>query len=371
MKAKLVFLILFFCSAYFWAQNKFRDTIPFKNDLGLIVIPIQYNGQEKNFIFDTGAMLSIGFSWVKEELKATRKTRVITSSSKSKSRLRYYKADTVKLGSAKITKHRILGTKDSDIFSCYAIDGVLGMDIIAKFNWQINFKEKYIVMLDADYFPPDIDEKMYAMDFVYEDSRPWAYFNVLGERIRFLLDTGASNSDIYIKYKDLFKNIDTNSVKEIHSGFFDFNGAFSKTKSRTMKLLDVSSASVTLAPIVDFSKKSSKIGNSSWEDTSLFISINDNKLYCSSNSIDESYGSYGCSFDVKEGKIIVSKIQVNSIAWKEGLRQGSEVLEVNGKKFDDFCSIYTYQKGIVKQKNKLKVTLKDGKTITLNHELLF
>ncbi|WP_160114665.1 aspartyl protease family protein [Aquimarina sp. AU474] len=371
MKAKVLFVIIFLCSTTFFGQKKFCDTIPFRNDLGLIIIPITYNGQEKNFIFDTGASYSIGFSWVKDELKATNKTKIMTSSSKSKFKLRYYKTDSVTLGSAKITKHRILGTKDSDIFSCYGVDGVLGMDIMANFNWHINFKDQYIVMLDSDYFPPNIDSEMHALDFVYENRRPWAFFDVLGERIQFLLDTGATNSDIYIRYKNIFKNLDASSMKEVHSGFFDFNGIFSKTKSRTMKIPEITSKSVKLTPIMDFSKKNSKIGNSSWEDASLFISVKNDKLYCSTNHIVESLSSYGCSFTVNANKIIVSKIQVNSIAWEEGLRQGSEVLEINGKRFDNFCNIYTYQKEIAKQKNKLNVTLKDGKTITLNHKLLF
>ncbi|MEW7292052.1 retropepsin-like aspartic protease [Aquimarina sp. 2304DJ70-9] len=371
MKSKLLFVLISLFSIYLSAQKRFCDTIPFRNDLGLIIVPIQFNGQEKNFIFDTGATHSIGYSWVKDELKTTKKTLVITSSSKSKFRLRYYKSDTVQLASAKITKHRILGAKDSEIFSCYEVDGVLGMDIISHFNWLINYKDQYLVMFDSDFFPQGIDHNMYAIDFKYQDKRPLAFFNLLGKEVKFLVDTGATNSDIHIGYKNVIKNLNANTKKEIYSTFFDFNGILNTTKSITIKLPEISSKSLKLSPIVDFSEKSNKIGNSSWQDNSVFMSTKNNKLYCSVNSIDESRESYGCFFIFDNKKMVTAKVIVGSKAWEEGVRRGREVLKINELQFSDFCTIHKFQREIAKQKNKLKVTLDDGKTITLNQELLF
>ncbi len=371
MKSTLLFLLLSFFSIYLSAQKRFCDTIPFRNDLGLIVIPIQFNGQEKDFIFDTGATHSIGYSWVKDELKATKKTLVITSSSTSKFRLRYYKSDTVKLASTKITKHRILGAKDSDIFSCYDIDGVLGMDIISHFNWLINYKDQYLVMFDSDFFPKEVHQNMYAVDFKYQDKRPSVFFNLLDKQIKFLVDTGASNSDIHVRYKNVVESLNINSKKETYSAFFDFNGILNTTKSVTIKFPEINSKSLKLRPIVDFSEKSSKIGNSTWSNNSIFISAKNDKFYCSVNSIDESRESYGCFFIFDNDKIVTIKVIKGSKAWEEGIRQGTEILKINEVEFSDFCDIHKFQKEIAKQKNKLKVTLNDGKTITLNRELIF
>lgn len=370
MKLRLFLFMVLLCNLSLSAQEKFRDTIPFRNDLGLIIIPIQFNGQEKNFVFDTGATHSIGYSWVKDALKKTRKTLHITSSNNARSKLRYYKSDSVNLASARISKHKILRTSDSSIFSCHNIDGILGMDIISHFNWFINFEDQYLVMYDHDYFPKEIDEKMYALDFVYENKRPWVFFTIDNTSIKFLLDTGATDSDINIRYEEVVKKL-SDHKKEIYSAFFDFNGVMNKTKSSIVKLSEINSGAFIADPIFDFGEKGSKIGNSLWKGSSVFLSTKNNKLYCSASNIDEYRESYGSSFILENGKITVIKVVKGSLAWKNGLRQGTEVLKINGKRFEDFCSIYKFQSKMAKEKNELNIILDNGKIITLTRESLF
>jgi hypothetical protein len=52
---KQILLVLALLTVYVSSAQKFQDTIPFRNDLGLIIIPISFNGVEKQFAFDTGA----------------------------------------------------------------------------------------------------------------------------------------------------------------------------------------------------------------------------------------------------------------------------------------------------------------------------
>ena len=57
MRLKVLILLLSLVAINVHAQDDSvsQDTIPFRNDLGLIIIPITYNGVEKQFAFDTGA----------------------------------------------------------------------------------------------------------------------------------------------------------------------------------------------------------------------------------------------------------------------------------------------------------------------------
>ena len=140
MKKQLLFLFSIFILGTVSSQNSkiFQDTIPFRNDLGLIIIPITFNGIEKQFAFDTGAQYSVAYSWAKEKLQRTSKTININSSSGLRSKMRFYKSGTITLGSKKIRSHRILNAPKNSIFSCYQVDGILGVDIIKEFNWTID-----------------------------------------------------------------------------------------------------------------------------------------------------------------------------------------------------------------------------------------
>ena len=136
------------CASVLVAQENtvYRDTIPFRNDLGLIIVPITFNGEEKEFVFDTGAQVTLAYSWASTELRKTRKTMTVTSSSGLKSKMRLYKSGTIQFASRKITGHRILNTPQNEIFICHQVDGILGVDIIKRFNWTIDYENKILII---------------------------------------------------------------------------------------------------------------------------------------------------------------------------------------------------------------------------------
>ncbi|WP_394749066.1 aspartyl protease family protein [Spongiimicrobium salis] len=368
MKLKyLVLFILFFCLCAN-GQRHYQDTIPFKTHLGLITIPIIFNGIEKQFLFDTGASHSIGFSWVGKELKSTRKTINVSSSGGRVSKLRYHKSGKIELGSVKINKHRILKTRDSEIFSCYNIDGVLGVDIISEFNWTIDFKEKYLIMYPKT-FVPESTQLMHPMQLQHK-RRPFLILKTeKGKSVRFLLDTGATSSDINKKVL-----LDTSSENpldyEIYSGSYDFNG---KRKNSFLKVLKrpFTSEKVTINGVFDYGIQSSKIGNRLWKDNRLFLSENKKMFLVKNPVLDEFRSNYDCSFVFNDGAIIVGHVVVDSEAWEKGIRQGDEVKALNGKTFSNFCEITKYQRGLVDVDDKIIVTLMDNSAIELRRQQRF
>lgn len=365
MKKGLLFLLLVLTFGTTYSQA-FQDTIPFRDDLGVIIIPITFNGVEKEFAFDTGAQITLAYGWAQDDLKSTKKTTVITSSSGLKSKMRFYKSGKIQLGSRKITGHQILNTPKNEIFSCHQVDGILGVDIMKEFNWSIDYKNKRLIMYPSNHFPKKVEE-MSELDFDFKGNRPYVYLNQKGSKFRFLLDTGAGGFSNISKRKYNLTNIDELPQTSFYSGGFDVNGILTKSKPIVFKFPESTSDQVSLSPIIKYNNsKSTKLGNKLWKGKSLFVSLKRKKLYVSSSKIDGQYSGYPCVVMVRKGKMKITNIQVGSEPWKMGIRQGDEVLLYDGKKFTDFCSLDQYQRKIGKAGKSFELELTNGKKVTVS-----
>jgi len=362
-------LCIFLCIALFWgvtSAQSFQDTIPFRNDLGLIIIPITFNGVEKQFAFDTGAERSVAYGWAKEVLKRTSKTMTISSSSGLKSKMRFYKSGIIEVGSRKITGHRILNAKKNEIFSCYRIDGVLGVDIIKKLNWSIDYQNKRLIMYPSNYVPQHV-KNMHALDFDFLSNRPYVYLKGKKNRLKFLLDTGAGGSSNISQRNYNLSNINDYPQTSFYTGSFDINGTLTSSHPTVFQFPKASSDKVILSPIIYYNnKKSSKIGNQLWKGKQLFLSLKNDQLYVSSATIDQTYSSYPCSVIYLKGKMRIMVLEENSTPWNMGVRQGDEVLSYNGKKFTDFCTLDQYHRAIVRSGKPFELELASGKKMTIS-----
>lgn len=366
-------LIIFLCFAALSAQAQemttLQDTIPFRNDLGLIIIPISFNGVEKQFAFDTGAQKTVVFSWAKDELKRTSKKISVTSSNGSKTKMCFYKSGIINLGSKEIKKHSSIMAGDSSIFTCHNVDGILGVDIIKHFNWIINYETKQVVMFDKTYVPPSADA-MNSVAFSFEKNRPTVAMTLDDKKIEFLLDTGAGDSDLNME-KYPISNLDKFSSLNGYGGFYDVNGTLTRTKSTEIQLPNMMSDGVTLTPIVAYGSKTTKIGNSLWENTTLFLSLTGQKLLVSQNKIKENTNGYSCGVAFSDGMMRVMAIYEGSAAWEAGVRQGDEVMRFNDKVFTDFCSFDQYQRDLSSSGEDITLELKGGEKIVIKEKTLF
>ena len=343
-----------------------RDTIPFRNDLGLIIISMSFNDVEKEFAFDTGAMKSVAFSWAEDELQRTSKRINVGSSSGSKTRMRFYKSGKINLGSKKISDHLILKVDDSPIFSCHNIDGILGVDITKHFNWEIDYKNKYLVMYEKNYFPEYVNT-MSELDLTFKNDRPFVESTINGGAIKLLLDTGASDSDLNTSNYQI-TDIDQIPHSYALTGSYDVNGNLTQRESVTIRIPKVTSGDVTMTPVYAYSTSSSKIGNTLWKDKVLFLSLSNERLMVSESELKEESVEYSCGVIFYKGKLQIGQIYKDGAAWKQGVRQGDTVLEVNGMEFSDFCSFDTYQRAYTKTGKDFKILLKDGTELIVKKE---
>ncbi len=365
MRYVVIFLVSILFSQTVSSQA-FQDTIPFRNDLGLIIISMKFNGVEKELAFDTGAQQTLAYGWAKESLKPTRKTTTITSSTGAKTRMRYYKSGKIELGSRKITGHRILNTPANEFFSCHKIDGILGVDIIKQLNWSIDYKNKILIMYPSNHFPEKVNQ-MPELDFDYRYNRPYVYLTRKGSKFKFLLDTGAGgDSNISIKNYTL-TNIEEYPQVSSYTGSIDLSGTLTPSQEKTFKFPLAVSKDVSISPIVDYnSEKSTKIGNRLWKGKELFLSLKSNQLFVSNSIIDQSFSGYPCAVMFRKNNMRITSIEVGSEPWKQGVRQGDQVVKVNGNVFTDFCSLDTYQRACMRKSQPIKLEMADGKKVTIS-----
>ena len=363
---KQLFLVFALLTVFISSAQKFQDTIPFRNDLGLIIIPISFNGVEKQFAFDTGAQHTVAYDWAEKELKKTTKTLTVVSSTNLRSKMYFYNSGTINLGSRKITGHKILNTPKNDIFSCHKVDGILGVDIIKALNWKIDYKKKMLIMYPSNHFPED-NNLMHELDFTFSDNRPYVYLRRKKNRFKFLLDTGSGGYSNISKRNYNLTNEDEFVKGEMYTGNFDVNGILTTTKPKILAFPESKSNKASIAPIIYYNNlKSSKLGNKLWKDQALFLSLKSKKLLVSSSKINQSYTGYECSVIYQKGKMVIMGLLKNGPLWHLGIRQGDEVLKIDGKTFFDFCSLDQYQRKMMSEEKPFSIQLKNGKSVIVS-----
>lgn len=367
MKKSIIAICLLFLLNSVYGQA-FQDTIPFKHNLGIIVIPISFNGNVKQFAFDTGAQVTIAYGWAKDELKATNRTLSVNSSSNRKSRMRYYKSGLIELGSRKIRRHRILNTPKNDFFKCHNIDGILGVDIIKELNWTIDYEKKILIMYPPNHFPEKV-KKMSKLNFIFSKNRPYVYLDRKGSRFKFLLDTGAAGSTNISSKQYNLTNLEELPQLTAYSGSFDVNGIYTGYKSTVFKFPQSISGEAYLSPVVVYDgARSTKIGNKLWQGKELFLSLKNDNLFVSESVVDQVYYGYTANFMFHKGKMQISGIDVGSDPWNQGVRAGDEILSINGNIFTDFCSLDNYRRAYASKDQVFELEMASGKKVQVKRK---
>jgi hypothetical protein len=370
MRTIFTFLIAFLLLESIYGQA-FQDTIPFRNDLGLIIIPITFNGVEKQFAFDTGAEHTVAYGWAKKTLQKTKKVITITSSSGLKSKMRFYQSGKIELGSRKVTGHQILHASENEFFSCHQIDGILGVDIIKQLNWKIDYKNNRLIMYPSSYFPEETNA-LHKLDFEFRSNRPYVYLKRKKNRFRFLLDTGAGGYSDLSKRNYNLTNLNDFEQVRLHSGSIDINGILTGSQPKMLQLPEMTSGDARLFPVVSYNnQKSTKIGNQLWKDQTLFLSLKKNRLYLYSEKIAQDYARYDCSVMFRKGTMRITSIVIDSEPWNQGIRQGDEVIRVDGKVFSDFCSLDRYQRKVMNTGKPITFEMKSGQKISVSQKQHF
>ncbi len=137
-------------------KSNFREVVEVEVRNGLIIIPIQINGQEYRFLFDSGAPLSI--SQEIQDAFVFKKVAKgnIRDSDQNRSAVDYVRVDSLLVGDVMFKNQTafVADFKANPVLACFELDGILGSNLMRHCNWVIDYQSGGVI-LSSDILPKD------------------------------------------------------------------------------------------------------------------------------------------------------------------------------------------------------------------------
>jgi len=368
MRKYLILLIVLIINDCTFAQT--HDTIKFVNVMGLMKVPIQINGIEHYFIFDTGAECTVIREDEGDKLDKTNSTTDTLNDSFDKVTIQTkYFVKSFKIGCSNLNNQSLVAFPNSSFFNCLGIEGVLGVDIIKQFDWLIDFENQYLIKIDTSSSNKDISD-YFALNFYENGFRPRIKLRIGDKIIDLLFDSGSNTNQLDSGSFQTIKKDIKRSYNQISSA----SGAttFDKQTKESCFLINTqpfnNDSNKYTAEFNSISVGENKIGNTYWGQNKIFLSWTKNKLLFKPINI-QNKKTFGITFKVKNDTVIVNSIVYTEQILNLGLHIGDKIKTINGRIFKDNCELLKYQ--LHNKENNLTIELLNGKQITLNKESIY
>ena len=362
-------------------QQEFKVEIPFEYRLGLIVIEVEIDGTEYDFMLDTGApnVLSTELAW---ELQLIPVASFKTSDSQGEhSKLEYVLVDQINIGgiSFQNTGAAVADLNASNVIGCIKIDGLIGANLMRKAIWEIDYENQKITITNS-LSSLDVPDGGKTIPFNQKVSgTPQIEIDLNGQKEKYITVDLGSNGDFDMSlstYKKLLKN-DTLTSTTFGYGRKS-SGLYGLSKPDTTKYAivpDMSFGDIILNnKIVSFQKdKSSLAGTNFFKNYRLIFDwFNEELIMIETKEYKNTrYDNFGFSPNFSDNKLIIGFLFNQSSADKAGLKLGDQIIGINEKDYreitlDGWCEILN-QKLIAEDVSSISITvLRDGENLTFD-----
>ncbi|HQV74176.1 MAG TPA: aspartyl protease family protein, partial [Flavobacteriales bacterium] len=134
--------------------SDYLHEVPFDYSKGLILVDVLINGKTYNFVFDTGAELSVIGAHIKDAVdhKVIASAKVKATQNKSESKVHFIRIPSIILASVDFEN---TGAIIADLahmnepFGCRPIDGIIGNNLMRKAAWQIDYAAERLRVSDS------------------------------------------------------------------------------------------------------------------------------------------------------------------------------------------------------------------------------
>ncbi len=130
------------------AQANYKVVVPFEMRLGLIILKVKIQGEEYDFLFDTGAPNVVTKELARIlELKSVGRNTT-KGSQGHREKVDYACIDTLSIGGIEYlqTGAGIMDFNKSTEISCMDLDGILGANSMRHSIWQIDYQKQVIIL---------------------------------------------------------------------------------------------------------------------------------------------------------------------------------------------------------------------------------
>ncbi len=378
-----------FLSGKFEQQN-FRSEVNCTFRRGLLFIPVKINGADKTyrFIFDTGASFNVISSEIAVEFGLkTKAESSISDTTRRRRKLQFVKIKDIGIGGLHFsnTAAAILDLVETPNITCYAADGVIGMNLIRLAPvWQIDFPEQKMVITDDRNLGTN-SENNYKIPFNPNIQRiPVIKVAIAGHReMSFSVDSGSTGglTGSIKQWETLRKsNPDVSYIKrygEVSGGALGTKvGTAYTIKTKDLKIGEWKPNVGT----VDFVKNiEPKVGTELFKNSVFTLNWADKYILV---TVPPDYGpqvgidTFGFWFGYhKEGQYLyVNSLYENSSASDAGIKVGDKIVAINRKNLcpltlEQYCRYFFQPNLLVGDSNALEVDIdREGKRINVTLE---
>ncbi|MBW1294371.1 aspartyl protease family protein [Aquimarina litoralis] len=324
-------------------------TIPFEED-GLVFIKVQVNEHDEylDFVFDTGASTGVLDSTVAESLNI--KSNYSQNAQGANGSQTYHIAtnQSIKVGGVKLSNANLVLVDLQKLSqrSGRKIQGIIGYDVLKKYQTSFNFQEKTITLYENDNPISGLDA--YTKIPMKFDRTPIPQMELTftlrdgsTQKGNFLFDSGANMSLLFNTPYALKHDLKNRTGKTIKGKARGLNKSTTYTKG-TVEKISLYDFEFTDIPI-DISEGKEGVSASSRYTGILgakiinrFDMVLDYKnelFYLKPNTKFTEpfeFPTSGIGLEKVEDKILVSYVVEESEAYQKGIREGDELIKIDG-----------------------------------------
>ena len=329
-------------------NTEFLEEIPFSYVNNLIFIDVVINGNSYNFIFDTGAEISVIGEHIKNEVDYKNVTSyAVETSTMTSVNQEFVALEDLTVGSVLFerTGAAIMDISHFDaFFGCRTVDGILGNNLMRKAAWQVDYQNKKIILSD-DISKIKISDTAQKLNLDKEDYRN-VYVDLVidGVASTYTFDTGyngtiKSDSTLLNEFKAA--NADLQYISQEGWATTNVNGRVTgKTYKALGEDIQMEGGILIANQEINFGDQSSAlVGNKIFEHYTITLDWDNNAFFLDQKkdfiADDLSFREFYFSPNYQTLQIEITNI-VNMESASEPVSLDSEILAINGVDVSSF-----------------------------------
>lgn len=197
--------------------HHFYHEMEFETYRSIIVIPVMVKGNSRNFLFDTGANLTI-----LQQDSITGKSATVGGASNRKVEMGHETVDRLQIGKIRfVNTHAINSPLDGLKDSIPNFGGLIGQSVISKANWLIDYTNQKLQI--ANYHLADSSFQKIRIE--RKNGSPYTQIELEGDRYKAMVDLGSSGELTVPTESKLAKQLlSTYAYEEIEKEMYSIGG---------------------------------------------------------------------------------------------------------------------------------------------------